>query len=324
VAQARPTPGAPEVSVVVASHEREERLSTLLDALAQQTLPRKQWELIVVHTYAPDTAARLLDAHELDLRHEMVPTDRARPSTQRNLGWRMARAPLVAFTDDDCRPERDWLERLLATSRANPGAIVQGATKHEPNDSDAFGALHIRAVDVDPPGPYAQTCNILYERAALEEADGFDERAIVGEDLDLSLRVRRTGAPYVGARDAVVYHAVEAVSLREKVRSNVKWQHLAYVVKRNPELRKDCCLGVFYKREHFRAALALAGLVAAPRTPLALAAVLPYYLLERDHFGPTPKGRLRAVRRLPDFWLVEVAEIATFLRGSVRYRTLLL
>ena len=35
------------------------------------------------------------------------------PAKARNRGWRAAAAPLVAFTDDDCRPSTTWLQELL-------------------------------------------------------------------------------------------------------------------------------------------------------------------------------------------------------------------
>src|SRR5437870_10992463 len=58
---------APEidVSVVVASHARESRLATLLDALAQQTVGRGGWEVVVVHAYDRATTERVLEGHEL-------------------------------------------------------------------------------------------------------------------------------------------------------------------------------------------------------------------------------------------------------------------
>jgi cellulose synthase/poly-beta-1,6-N-acetylglucosamine synthase-like glycosyltransferase len=241
------------VSVVVASHERSERLSILLGALTRQTFPRERWEVVVVHTYEPEVAARVLDAHELAtvgcLRHLRVEPSSARPSLQRNLGWRTASGPLIAFTDDDCRPSEDWLNRLVESSRANPGAIVQGAIRPDPVDLEAVGApLYMRTLYVDPPGEFTQTSNILYERGLLERIGGFDERAITGEDIDLALRAQTAGARIVGAPDALIYHAVEALSFREKVRSNQKWQHLAYIVKLHPELRRRCCMRIWWKR----------------------------------------------------------------------------
>jgi hypothetical protein len=96
------------------------------------------------------------------------------------------------------------------------------------------------------------------------------------------------------------------------------------VVKKHPELRARCTWRIFWNRKHAAAALALAGLVVAARRPAAAAAVFPYYLIEATRFGRLPRERLRAVRRLPQLWLVEIAEIGMFVRGSMRYRTLLL
>src|SRR3954463_4274307 len=104
---------APEISVVVPSHERPLRLRWLLNALEEQTLDRDRWELVVVHDSRGDETERLLDEHPLHaagvLRHRRLEAGTGSPSRQRNVGWRMARAPLIAFTDDDCRPEPEWL-----------------------------------------------------------------------------------------------------------------------------------------------------------------------------------------------------------------------
>lgn len=317
-----------DVSVVVASHARPERLATLLDALATQTLASDRWEVIVVHTYDRRVAAEVLDGHQLrrtgQLRLQTIDPARARPSRQRNVGWRSARADLIAFTDDDCRPEEHWLERLVAHAHASPGAVVQGATRPDPHDAAAFASPHVRTLHVDPPGPYTQTCNILYEHDLLERLDGFDERAITGEDIDIALRAQAAGAKVLGAPDALVYHAIDALSLVQKVHSNRKWQHLAYIVKRHPELRERCEMRIWWKPEHPRAVLALAALAAARRHPWALAGVWPYFLIERDRHGTSRPQRLRAIREMPAHLVVELAEVVTFIIGSVRYRTLLL
>src|SRR5215204_4358933 len=97
----------PEISLVVASHARPLRLRWLLNALEEQTLDRSRWELIVVHDN-PDADATedLLRTHPLAqsvLRHHRLPVGTGSPARQRNVGWRDARAPVVAFTDDDCR-----------------------------------------------------------------------------------------------------------------------------------------------------------------------------------------------------------------------------
>ena len=67
---------------------------------------------------------------------------------------------------------------------------------------------------IDPVGPYAQTCNILYPRELLERLDGFDESAVAGEDVGLSLRARARGVESSARPDAIVNHAVESTRCR--------------------------------------------------------------------------------------------------------------
>jgi GT2 family glycosyltransferase len=313
----------PEVSVVVPSHARPARLAALLDALAAQTLPAERWEVVVVH----DDAGDVVSGHPLPaLREVRIPAHERGPARQRNRGWRMARAPLIAFTDDDCRPEPAWLEELLAAAGAHPGAIVQGATAPDPLELAAFASPHARSISVDPPGHFAQTCNILYPRALLEAVGGFDERfpAPAGEDTDLALRARAAGAPYVGAPAARVFHAVEPYSLRSAIRLAFKWRHLAYVVRRHPEVRRWFALGIFWREAHLQLCLALAGAALARRHPAAAALCLPYLRDRLGRRGRGPRARLRAARELPERAAVDLAEIAAMAWGSARYRTFVL
>jgi cellulose synthase/poly-beta-1,6-N-acetylglucosamine synthase-like glycosyltransferase len=319
------------VSVVVPSHRRPDGLTTLLDALAAQTLDRARWDIVIVHTYAPEVARRLLDGHELGkagiLRQISIDPGSARATTQRNLGWRAARATLVAFTDDDCRPTNRWLEELVERALEYPGAIVQGTTRPDPRHAAALASPHVRTIWVESPGRNTQTCNILYERALLERIGGFDERfpAPAGEDVDLALRAQAAGAVLVGAPEAVMHHAADALTLGEKLRHDAKWETLPLLIKRHPDFRwQQCVFGLWWRREHFGAMLALAALAAAPRRPWALAGLWPYYRAERRRYGGSPRQRLRALREMPAHWLVEIAEIGRFVRGSARYRTLVL
>jgi GT2 family glycosyltransferase len=319
---------APRVSVVVASHARPLRLRWLLNALEEQTLPRGEWELVVVHGYDPATAARFAGDHPLagagTMRLIGPPAGGGLPARQRNAGWRAARGELVAFTDDDCRPEPGWLEALLAEAARNPGQVVQGATRPDPLEHDVFAAPHVHTLRVDPPGRFAQTCNILYPRALLVELGGFDERAIVGEDIDLSLRAQESGARLVGAPAAVVNHAVEAHTLPGFVRRNLRWRHLAYVVARHPRLREQCAAGVFWKESHLRVLLALAGLAAARRVPVLALLALPYLVPELRRRGTRPVDVAVAAAEVPGRAVNEVAEVLAMAAGSTRNRTFVL
>src|SRR5688572_22134714 len=103
----------PEIAVVVPSHDRPLRLRWLLNALEEQTLDRDRWEVIVGHDSAGPETEEILRTHPLAqagvLRHVTLAPGTAPPGRNRNAAWRLTEAPLVAFTDDDCRPPREWL-----------------------------------------------------------------------------------------------------------------------------------------------------------------------------------------------------------------------
>jgi len=317
----------PEVSVVVASHGRALRLRWLLNALEEQA-GAGPFEAVVVHDYGDAERARLLDDHPLVragvARLLAIAPGSGSPARQRNLGWRAATAPIVAFTDDDCRPDRGWLAALLAAARAHPGAVVQGATRPDPFERDVLAAPHIRTLTVEPPTTRAQTSNILYPRALLEVLDGFDERAIVGEDVDLGVRARAAGAALLPAPGAVVYHAIEAFTLPGIVRQNWKWRHLPWLLRRHPELRRECDAGVFWVRRHGWLALAVAGLAAGRANGALRLLCLPYLAAALSRRGRGPRAVAVALAELPGQAAVDAAELATYAIGSARHGTLAL
>ena len=319
-----------EIAIVVPSHSRPVRLRWLLDALQEQTLARGRWEVVVVHDDPGEATEAMLREHPLAragvLRHRRLEPGTGTAARQRNIGWREARAPLVAFTDDDCRPGPAWLERLLAVAHRAPGAIVQGATRPDPLEAAVLKAPRVRTLHVDPPTRECPACNVLYPRALLERLGGFDQSfpAPAGEDTDLAERARAAGAALVPAADAVVFHAVESYSLAGMARLSWKWQHLALLVKRHPGLRERVALRVFWKPSHWRLALAAAGAAGARRAPVLALLALPYLRYALTVHGAGPRGIARATRELPSRVAVDAVEFAALACGSARYRTLLL
>jgi GT2 family glycosyltransferase len=323
---------APEIAVVVASHDRSLRLRWLLNALEEQTLDPARFEVVVAHDSAGlerlETEA-LLRAHPLAgagvLRHLTFAPGRG-PAAKRNAAWRASTAPVVAFTDDDCRPPAEWLERLLAATAAAPGAIVQGATRPDPDETNLVVVHGWRSQHVDPPGAWGQTCNIAYPRAILETTGGFDETLPVaaGEDTDLLQRALAAGSRLAAAPAALTFHAVEVQPLHRRLRAAGRWSHMAALVRRHPHLRAGFPLRVFWKERHAWLALALAGTALGRRFPPALLLVLPYARAAAPSYGPGRRGRARAIAELPLCALQDGAEIAALARGSVRHRTLVL
>ena len=210
----------PLVSVVVSTFNRPARLARLLDGSARPDARARAFEVVVVDNGSGPETGRVLAA------------ERWRPSGWRcaacaiavtlgpaggrNAGWRLARAPLVAFTDDDCRPTPGWLEALVAAAREHPGAVLQGPTRPDPAERARDGWLS-HTVRIERLGPAVRDVQHRLSARGARALGGFDESfglRPAGEDTDLAWRAIESGAPTVFAPDAVVLHAVERVGGR--------------------------------------------------------------------------------------------------------------
>lgn len=307
---------------MLATHDRPDRLERQLAALRAQTLDPSEYELIVVDDASgPATIEVLERARAAPNPPELRVIRREQsngPAGARNAGWRAARAPLVAFTDDDCEATPGWLEALTRAAETNPGAFVQGPTLPHPGDSDpALGFKH--TLSVTRLGPWFETANMLYPRELLEQAGGFDEESFSrpgGEDTDLAWKAFATGAHAIWEPDALTHHAVEEVGWRGNLRKAWNWDETMLCFKRHPGLRRELHARMFWTGAHLRLVVAL--VAASPWLPRPLRALLLIPYARRLYAG-------RQTPRLAPFRLaLDVVEMIACARGALRYRVLVL
>ena len=93
------------------------------------------------------------------------PARRADREAQPSAGRRRA-APLVAFTDDDCRPRPGWLEALLEASADGPSTFLQGRTDPDPDERTCSTGSPARWRSTGPSGWYRDLQHGLSARAA--------------------------------------------------------------------------------------------------------------------------------------------------------------
>lgn len=320
-------PGTPDVSVVVSTYNRRDRLPNLLEALRNQTLPGSRFEVVIVNNAATDDTAELLAeaerAGDLPLR-VVTRTENVGRAQGRDDGWRAATGELIAFTDDDCEPAPRWLERGLELHRAQPGAIIQGRTEPIQRELDAVTERErpftrtIRVTQLDPSYP---TCNLFFPRALLERIGGFDTEAFGatqgGEDSDLAWRAIKAGASVVFDTEALVHHAVNYLGPIGKLKLAQSWDLAA--IARHPEMRRALFFrGPFWKHSHYLLARAALALLVPRRLALVRAwLVLPYLQQLAQRARVEGGGPLLA----PYYVVHDLAEMYAVARGAVRYRT---
>jgi len=101
------------VSVVVPSYRRTADLKRCLCALSQQALPPDE-VLVVVRDTDDETREFLKEPKRLTSLRVVV-VDQPGQIAALNAGINATTTDIVALTDDDAEPSRDWVERIVAT-----------------------------------------------------------------------------------------------------------------------------------------------------------------------------------------------------------------
>lgn len=175
--------GAPSVAVAVSTHNRSAFLPALLEALEAQRFPREQVEVVITDNGSTDDTWKVLGAlvatSPLRLRAVRLALD-AGVGTARDAAVQASRAPIVAFTDDDCLPSPGWLAALCEAMARSGGpsrpSVVQGSTLPWRGDETHAG-VWARTVWVKEPTWLFETCNIAYRREDLDAVGGFSGAA---------------------------------------------------------------------------------------------------------------------------------------------------
>jgi GT2 family glycosyltransferase len=230
-------PAQPRVSVVLATAGKPSDVRRCVASVLATGYP--DLEVLVVDNIPDGPREELVALAASDERvrclHEPLPS----ASRARNLGAREATGEVLAFTDDDTVVDPGWPAELVA-ELAQPGtSCVTGLVAPLCLDTpaqvwfEAFGGFgkgyRRQAFTEDPrnllsPGRFGSGNNMAWHREAFLALGGFDERlgpgrrTHSGEDLDLYLRLVRSGGRIVYTPHAVVRHehrATEAELLRQ-------------------------------------------------------------------------------------------------------------
>jgi len=99
-----------EVSVVIPTYNRKEKLTKVLKALAIQNFPKEKYEVIVVDDGGSQNILSVINNFP-GINIKYIYQQRSGPGTARNTGIRISQGEIICFTDDDCIPDRTWLEQ---------------------------------------------------------------------------------------------------------------------------------------------------------------------------------------------------------------------
>jgi len=188
------------ISVVIPAHNRPDFLSKTLACLLEQDYPKQRYEIIVVG-YKGDNTIDVVRKKFSDKRLRFFKTDSRFPDKKRNFGIKKAKGNIIAFTDDDCLPAKNWLKKINeAFERDKELAGIEGLTW---NDNEK---LYYHATENLTGGKYP-ACNYAFRKSILLDVHGFDENYnFFREDTDLAFKVLSKGYKIAFDKNVRVYH----------------------------------------------------------------------------------------------------------------------
>jgi GT2 family glycosyltransferase len=197
----------PVASVVLCSFNGERTIADCLDGLARLDYP--DYEVIVVDDGSTDRTAEIAAGYDVRL----IRTTNQGLSAARNVGLRNARGDVVAYIDDDARPDRDWLRHLSWALLTSSHAGV-GGPNIAPRDDGYVADLvalapggPIHVLRSDDEAEHIPGCNFAFRAESLRRVGGFDETyRVAGDDVDLCWRLQQHGMTLGFSPGAVVWH----------------------------------------------------------------------------------------------------------------------
>lgn len=204
-----PPPPAHTFSVIVCTRNGGKRIASCLAAIAR--MDGQPFEIIVVDDGSGDGTAELVAAKFPEVRLISIPPSGL--SAARNVGADAATGQILAFTDDDCEPDHEWLVRLDRAFR-DPAISAAGGPNLPPPARHSREAV-IRAAPGAPShvllddsrAEHLPGCNIAVRREVFQAVGGFDPAfRTAGDDVDFCWRLSEAGHRLAFVAGAFVWH----------------------------------------------------------------------------------------------------------------------
>jgi GT2 family glycosyltransferase len=197
----------PTISVVVCTYNGSRTIRDCLAGL--QKLEYPNYEVVVVNDGSTDGTGNIAGEYGF----KVITTENRGLSSARNTGMKAAKGEIVAYIDDDARPDPHWLTYLAATFLNSQHVAVGGPNLPPPGDGPIAecvsnapgGPIHVLLTDRE--AEHIPGCNMAFRKAALEAIGGFDTQfRIAGDDVDVCWRLQQRGWTLGFSPAAMVWH----------------------------------------------------------------------------------------------------------------------
>lgn len=206
-----------KLTLIIPTVSRPHLLEKCLESALGQRFSKEEFEVIVVSDGCKDASTEIV----IEKFKKSFPNfkyfknnRRCGPAAARNLGLSEARGEIIAFTDDDCELDQDWVGLAIEAHSMHPHvAVIGGHTKIKPYFSKVLvgqllsnGAIRAKG-DRKEEVIFFPTCNVTFKKEVFDRYRFNEDFPLpAGEDLDFCWRLYQDGFRFMQNHGMKVLH----------------------------------------------------------------------------------------------------------------------
>ena len=240
-------------SVIIPTYNNKESLGNLIHSIVKQTLPKEEYEIIVVDDNSTDASQELISQLQFEYNFLVINhSENLGSAAARNSGIKASRSAILLFIDADMEIGDSWVESHITPIENDLWDGAVGFVHHKATGKRNLFSKYLnnpqRGVKALSQSDQVSHRHFLFANASLKkqlliEAGMFDENIYIygGEELELAVRIEKLENVRLRYNpDAVSNHLhrrklEDTFNLLEKFGANV----VPYIVAKHPELARE-------------------------------------------------------------------------------------
>lgn len=181
-----------KISIVLAAYNEEKLIGRCLDAILSQNFPREEFEVIVVDNNSKDRTSEIVK--EKGLKPVLYDMHQGAIWAKHHAAS-LAKGEVIAVTDADSIPAKDWLSRIEEVMRDDKIQLAGG--KVYPIGNSIFSRLLLEVFDIVAKIlalfgiPLVWGSNMAVRKKAFEAVGGFNRNLRTSDDWEFTMRIQK-------------------------------------------------------------------------------------------------------------------------------------
>jgi len=239
------------VSVLIPHLNNSYNLQSCINALIQQSYPDNLYEIIVIDNGSNEQHLQNIEKFKNIKNLNILYENKTGSYSARNKGIDHANGDIIAFTDSDCTPKYDWLEKGVVNlnNQKNCGAIggqikLTFADSSKLNMVELYEKMSCLRQDIFIQNRnFAATANLFTSKKIILEVGKFNDSFVAAGDQEWCHRVYSKGYKIIYCHDTIVYHPTRK-SFKDFVKRQIRIAGGNYTLEQNCGTKK---IHIFFK-----------------------------------------------------------------------------